>query len=200
MSGVYQFRKLLKSSEKYHASKASSSTAKSETLRQLHSIPGIGPSVPRQDPTKQPETQASAADAQFPASVFHADQLEGFETSDPPQPQHTRSALFIGVIPISLDDSKVTVACTPLEARRSNHAMKRAKQHAHWDGTVLPQLIPVYTQWKRLHHSGVSPVADACNCGCGHQPLKVTCVHFDWKEEILLLVCDVRPSYIQLIE
>jgi hypothetical protein len=58
----------------------------------------------------------------------------------------------------------------------------------------------VYTQWKHLHHSGVPPAAVACNCGADHQPLKVTCVHFDQKDEIPLLACDVRPSYIQLVE
>ncbi|KAF8324764.1 uncharacterized protein EI90DRAFT_2877346, partial [Cantharellus anzutake] len=79
---------------------------------------------------------------------------------------------------------------------------KRERQHVRWDNTVLPQLIAVYIQWERLRYSGsgVTPRADPCDCGGSHLALKVVCLRFDRKEEVLLIVCSTRPAPVQLVE
>jgi hypothetical protein len=123
--------------------------------------------------------------------------LEEFGSSfpDPPSP-------YLGTIPIGLDTTVEQVICMPLDPCRSKHALKRERQHVHWDNIVLPQLIPVYTRWERLRYSGlkVTPRADPCNCEGSHQALKVVCMQFGQKDEVLLTVCNAHPACIQLVE
>ncbi|KAF8334705.1 uncharacterized protein EI90DRAFT_2914624 [Cantharellus anzutake] len=202
MAGLRALKKSLKASERYYAAKEAAGGTSSKDrpdadfLKELRSIPRIAPSIRR---SQQPGTEKTTAPIHHSANdpneyTSSFNPLEEFGSSfpDPPSP-------YLGTIPIGLDTTVERVICTPLDARWSKHALKRKRQHVCWDNIVLPQLIPVYTRWERLHYSGMkaTPRADPCNCEGSHQALKVVCMQFDRKDEVDLMVCNARPTWHQ---